>query len=568
MQAFAASQPLRAARPRRVSACPARPARRPRAVLDHDPRARPAAKPKASVLGGGLEGGKIRVVAGEADGGERDAVAEVAEGQVGMELGEEGEVQRLEPPGPAPLPVVGNALDIVMLGLSELMLSYAQKYGGFVKFAILSDVCYLLSEPEALMWVNAGNSKNYLDRWTPPGFEQLLYGGGKLRGLVFSQGRYWMQHRQIVGKAFRSSEFLDGFVRAVVEKAGYLMEKRWEADGRTGGVVNVHEEMRLFTLDVIGDAAFGAEFGAMHAGHHEIETCLGNVLSGIMDIIKSPVPLWRVVQTPARKVIDDDVARLHKIEMGLVDARRARSIAEESGDAVPVDAGAGKRDLLGMLLRERDSDENRAFNFTDEDLMWDVHDIIFAGHETTASAIAAALFQIAGSPRVQREIQRELDEVLPGRRTLRYEDISKLEYIEMCINETLRLVPPTALIGRIAKEPDVISGYAVPAGANVLMSPYVMGRLERLWDKPEEFRPERFSREAVQARHPMIHTPFGAGPRVCLGARMATMEAKAALAVLLQSYTFERTSDELVCDYASTVSFKSGMDMILRRRPI
>lgn len=535
LAAFAASGGVPGAARARLRRADCR--RQPVAVLEHDPRTRPARLEEAM-----------------------PAVLEVESGRFGVGA----EVRRQAAPGPTPLPVVGNALDIVATGLSELMLRYAKDYGEFVKFAILSDVMYLTSGPEAIAWVNAGNSRNYLDRWTPPGFETLLY-EGRLRGLVFSQGKYWMQHRQIVGRAFRSAEFLDGFVRAVRDKAMYLMERRWEGDGRVGEVVNVHQEMRLFTLDVIGDAAFGAEFGAMAAGGHEIEDCLARVLGGVMGIIKTPVPLWRFVETPGRQRIENDMRRLEKIELGLVEERRARAQAEEGGLAVPV-AGRSKADLLGMLLRERDGAENRAFNFTDDDLRWDVHDIIFAGHETTASALGAALFQIAGNPRVEREIVAELERVLPGARELRYEDIAKLTYIEMVVNETLRLVPPTALIGRIAKEADVIDGYPVPAGANVLMSPYVMGRLSRLWDNPEEFRPERFSKEAVALRHPMVHTPFGAGPRVCLGARMATMEAKATLAIILQRYTFDRTQEELVCDYNSTVSFQSGMDMVLRRR--
>jgi enediyne biosynthesis protein E7 len=473
------------------------------------------------------------------------------------------------PPGPRPLPVVGNALDIVVMGLSELMLSYAQRYGEFVQFSILADVLYLVSDPEGIAHVNTDNSRNYLDRWTPPGFETLLY-EGQLRGLVFSQGRYWMQHRQIVGKAFRSQTFLRGFVDAVVDKATYLMDVRWEAGNRVGDAAaptNIHQEMRLMTLDVIGDAAFGAEFGAMRAGGHEIETSLSNVLGGVMSVIKNPVPLWKVVNTPGRAAIRADMDRLQTIELGLVNARRERLVAEAAGTAVPVDNGvAARTDLLGILLKVRDSDENRAFNFTDDDLMWDVHDIIFAGHETTASALGAALFQVAGSSRVLAEIHRELDSVIPNGRTLEYQDLEKLEYIGMVINETLRMVPPTALVGRVAKNADVISGHAIPAGANVLFSPFVMGRLERLWDSPEEFRPERFTREATANRHPMIHTPFGAGPRVCLGARMAFMEATAALAVIFQRYTFERTQSVLVCDYNSTVSFKSGMDMVIRRR--
>lgn len=467
------------------------------------------------------------------------------------------EPARTDIPGPKPLPVFGNALDILSCPLSDLMLRYARGYGPLVRFSIVKDELYLLSDPEGIQHITMANSRNYLDRWTPPGFELLLY-DGKLRGLVFSQGRYWMQHRQVVGSVFRSPDFLNHYVDTVIEKTRFMMDELWPKKLHTK--VNVHQEMRMLTLDIIGAAAFGAEFGAMTSenGAHEIETCLSNILHGVLDVIKSPVPLWRFMRTPGRAAIQNDLDRLQQIEMGLIHKRREQ-LRQEGGHPKE----ASKKDLLGLLLRARDSD--RSINFKDEDLMWDVHDVIFAGHETTASALAASLFLIAGSPQVLRKIQEELREHLPGNRVPTFDDISKLKYLDMVLNESLRLYPPTALIGRHAKSADIISGYEIPKGANILMSPYVMGRLEHLWDNPEEFRPERFSPEQVAARHPMIHTPFGSGPRICLGARMATMEAKVILAMVFQKYSFERTESRLEVEYDSTVSFKSGMDMMVRK---
>lgn len=455
-------------------------------------------------------------------------------------------------PGPKPLPVVGNALDILDTPLSELMLRYSREYGPVVRFSIVSDVLHLVSDPQALQYINTTNAKNYLDRWTPPGFETLLY-NGKLRGLVFTQRRYWMQHRQVVGQVFRSSRFLSNFVEVASEKTDFLINNVWR--NSNGSTINIHQAMRMLTLDVIGSAAFGAQFGAMEAGHHEIESALSNILSGVLSVIKSPLPLWRVMQTPGRAKVQRDLESMQQIELSLINERRRRLESDPHPE--------NSNDLLAMLLKARDS--SRKTYFKDEDLMWDVHDVIFAGHETTASALAAVIFLVAGSPRVMRCIQEEIRTVLPDGRTPKMEDLSKLRYLDMVLNESLRLYPPTALVGRVAKEKDVIAGYNVPAGANMLMSPYVMGRLESLWDSPLEFRPERFLPEQVRKRHPMTHTPFGAGPRVCLGARMATMEAKMVLAMLFSKFTFERTTDRLEVDYDSTVSFKSGMDMKLKK---
>lgn len=320
----------------------------------------------------------------------------------------------------------------------------------------------------------------------------------------------------------------------------------------------------MLTLDIIGAAAFGEEFGAMTSGQggHEIESCLSNVLRGVMDVIQCPLPLWRVMMTPGRARIQRDLERLQRIEMQLIHDRRKR-LQEEGGFGK---AKSSKSDLLGLLLRAKDS-ENKGIHFEDEDLMWDVHDIIFAGHETTASALGAALFLIAGSERVMGKLCEELDRVLPDGREPTFDDVSSLKYLDMVLNEALRLYPPTALIGRNAREDDVICGYPVPAGAQVVISPYVMGRMETLWDSPEEFRPERFDPAEVASRHPMSHMPFGAGPRVCLGARMAVTEAKLVLAMIFQKFRIERKSDTLDVSYDSTVSFNSGMDMVIYQRP-
>lgn len=437
------------------------------------------------------------------------------------------------------------------------MLRYARDHGPFLTFSICADQLYLASDPAAIQHITTSNARNYLDRWTPPGFEILLY-DGKLRGLVFSQGRYWTQHRKVVGSVFRSPDFLTHYVDTTIEKTQLMIDALWPR--KLDRVINIHQEMRMLTLDIIGAAAFGTEFGAMTSpsSAHEIESALSNILHGVMDVIKSPVPLWRFMRTPGRAAISDDLHRLQRIERGLIRDRRRR--LREAG---PAQEEMDKKDLLGLLLRAHDSD--RSASFTDDDLMWDVHDVIFAGHETTASALAATLFLVAGEPRVLKKIRDELEHVMPGGRRLVFEDIKRLKYLDMVLNEALRLYPPTALIGRNAKAADVVAGYQIPAGANVLISPYVMGRLDKLWHNPEEFRPERFSPQESAGRHPMAHTPFGAGPRICLGARMATMEAKVVLAMIFQKYSFERTQDELVVDYDSTVSFRSGMDMIMRQ---
>lgn len=236
-------------------------------------------------------------------------------------------------PGPTPLPVVGNALDVAFTGLNDVMLSYARRYGPFVKFEILGDRLLLLTDPAALHHVLSANARNYLGRWVPIGFERLLY-AGTLRGLVFSQGKYWAVHRRAASGAFRSPALLQSFCDSVGHHASYLLDTLWVRPGKLGSVVNVHADMRLLALDTIGAFAFGVEFGAMDAGGHEIETRLSRVLAGVLALVKSPLPLWRVMRTPARAAIEDDMDKLRDIELSLIRARRARLSAEKTEAAL------------------------------------------------------------------------------------------------------------------------------------------------------------------------------------------------------------------------------------------
>ena len=118
-------------------------------------------------------------------------------------------------------------------------------------------------------------------------------------------------------------------------------------------------------------------------------------------------------------------------------------------------------------------------------------------------------------------------------------DLPALPYTRMVLDESLRLYPPAWAIGRQAVGPDTVLGHALPAGANVALSPYVTHRLPQHWPDPERFDPERFRPEAVAARHRFAYFPFGGGPRLCIGNNFALLEAQLALATIAGRYRLD-----------------------------
>lgn len=119
------------------------------------------------------------------------------------------------------------------------------------------------------------------------------------------------------------------------------------------------------------------------------------------------------------------------------------------------------------------------------------------------------------------------------------EDLPALSYTRRVLEEVLRLYPPVWLIPRRALDDDVIGGYTVPAGADVLLCVYALHRHAAFWDQPERFEPERFSTGPLRQRHPQCYLPFGSGPRTCLGSRFGLMEATLVLASLSRWYRLE-----------------------------
>jgi cytochrome P450 len=136
---------------------------------------------------------------------------------------------------------------------------------------------------------------------------------------------------------------------------------------------------------------------------------------------------------------------------------------------------------------------------------------------------------------VAREVRAELQRVLGGHAPT-VADLRELKLTTQVIEESLRLRPPAWIITRKAVAEDTLAGHTIPAGSNVIISPYLTHRHPKFWSNPEGFDPSRFSAESSKDRHPMAYMPFGGGPRKCIGMTFAMMEMQIALAMVLSSY--------------------------------
>jgi unspecific monooxygenase len=212
-----------------------------------------------------------------------------------------------------------------------------------------------------------------------------------------------------------------------------------------------------------------------------------------------------------------------------------RLIAERRGRS----SGGAPNDLFDVLSTgERDPDR----------LADQFATLITAGHETTAVALFWALFLVAATPEVEERIAAEAAPLDLGPESAA-EALPKLIYTRAVVQEALRLYPPAFTLARQARHADTAGGIVIPAGAVVLIAPWVLHRHRRLWDQPEKFDPTRFLPDAPPPER-CAYLPFGMGPRICIGAQFALTEATLVLAAMIQAFHIERANAEPVVPVA------------------
>jgi cytochrome P450 len=325
--------------------------------------------------------------------------------------------------------------------------------------------------------------------------------------------------------------------------------KGWDAR-ESGTAVDISREMTNLTLKVISRAMFSADADGMSDLMGEtlkrgMEAMDFGLLDGLPLI--GPVLLKRKMAN-----IHRIFSRLDGAIFGLIDAR-----TKTPRNAAP--------DLLDRLIAARDDETGGKMNnreVRDETVI-----IFIAGHETTAVAMTFVWYLLSQHPHAQAKLSAELDAVLGGRPPA-YDDLAKLPYTRMVIEEAMRLYPPApGISNRRAQGEDVLCGQQIRANANILIAPWVLHRHAALWSDPLRFDPERFSPERSAGRHRFAYLPFGGGPRICIGAALAMTEASLILATIAQRYRLSLAPGEKIeLRNRITLRPKDGLKMILERR--
>ncbi|MBR0773730.1 cytochrome P450 [Bradyrhizobium diazoefficiens] len=397
---------------------------------------------------------------------------------------------------------------------------------------------FILNRPDAIRHILLSNYENYTR--TPAGFRMLRPVVGN--GLLTSEGRSWTFQRRTLAPAFTPKATAD----LVPHMTAVLDETIAKLDARTGESLDLREIMQRMTLEIAGRTMFS--FGMDRHG-----ATLRNFVMEYGERLARPYFLDMLLPLSWPSPKDFERARFRTRWTEFV----AMLIAERR--AAGKKDGAPPRDLFDLMDEARDPVTGKGFS--DAELVDEVATMILAGHETTAIALFWALYLLALDPETQEEVASETRDVHLDNMA----DINRQKFTRAVIDETMRLYPSAFLIARAAREKDNAAGLEIGKGDVILIAPWLLHRHEKLWDQPNAFIPKRFM--SAEAPDRFAYLPFGAGPRVCIGAPFAQAESVLALARLIGAFRVELVDTEPVIPLGvvTTQPERSPMFRITRR---
>jgi cytochrome P450 len=438
--------------------------------------------------------------------------------------------------GPRGIPMLGNLIEI-QKDYPGFLLRVAQQYGDIARYRLGNLMLYQVNSPEGVQHILQDKHHNYIkgEYW-----DALRQFAGN--GLIVSEGSFWLRQRRLMQPVFhRQRNYQYG---EIINEACHQLLERWCFIAASRQPIDINHEMKRLTMQVVTRALFSTQ---VSDDRGEISDAITTVLEHANYLFATPFYPSLAYPTPRNIRVRRAKQQIDRIIYKIIAERRVN--------------GAHSSDLLSLLMEARD--ENNGEGMSDQQLHDEVLTLFVAGHETTSVALTWCLYLLSQHPEVERRLRDELQAVLGGR-PLTIDDLPTLGYTRQVIDETLRLYPPAWAFNRSAMADDEICGYFIPANSVVIVSPYVIHRDSRLWEKPESFDPERFAPERSAGHHRFAYFPFGGGPHQCIGMGFALVEATLVLAAILQQYRMELAPGFTVgLSPSITLQPEGGMPMIL-----
>ncbi|XP_068689860.1 cholesterol 24-hydroxylase-like [Montipora foliosa] len=392
------------------------------------------------------------------------------------------------------------------------------------------------------------------DAWS---YNKLAYVFGERflgKGLVTeTDHEKWKVKRLSLNPAFHKT-YLKELTEQFNASCDVFLEKLTElADGKTE--VLMADEFNKITLDIIAKVAFGMDSKIIE-GDSIFPAAFKECLAAPIWCLTHPFYFININSYAYQSSIIAAIQFVRDTGKKLIDERRK---AIKTGEDVP-------SDILTYILKSTNEDSTVEY----EELIDHFVTFFVAGQETTAALLSFLLAEIGKHPEVEKKLSQEVEDVIGSRQFVTNDDLSKLQYTNLVIKETLRLHPSVPSFTRLIDKDDELGGYSIPAGTPVNLLPYALHRSPKYWKDPEKFIPERFAadKEDENRYRRYAYFPFSLGPRHCIGQTFAEFESKVLLSRFIKSFKFQLVpgQDFGYEDPKTTLSAKDGIRCVLTLR--
>ncbi len=403
-----------------------------------------------------------------------------------------------------------------MLAFRRDQLSFLRRgldrYGDVFRFRLVGMEMVIVNDPDLIRQVLVERTDRYNKGAALFEIVRPVLGDG----LIVSDGELWHRQRRMMAPTF-TMRTVPRFVRTMTTETRRMVDG-WSGRADPDDPIDVSTEIGRVALRIVTQSLFSADVAATIPAFERAFATANTVMGAFF---RFPFPPLKV-PTPGHRRLLRATTAMDGFVSGFIDARLAKDAGEEE-DA----------DLLTLLMHAVDEEDGTKMDL--KQLHDEVLNLCIAAFETTTNTLAWAFYLLARHPEVERALHTEVDEVLDGR-VPTFEDVPRLTYTRMVIDEVLRIYSPAYQTMRQAAVDDELGGFRIPAGTNVLINSYFLHRHRDFWPDPEEFRPERFSPDQAGERPRHAYLPFGSGPRICIGKHFALVELVLVLATVARTH--------------------------------
>ncbi|KAG5845175.1 hypothetical protein ANANG_G00136040 [Anguilla anguilla] len=499
---------------------------------------------------------------------------------------------------PKPMPFYGN-LFLFRKGFFDAYTDLINTYGKVCGYYLGRRPVVVVADPDMLRQIMVKEFSLFPNRRTFGSSTKPMSDC-----LLMLKDERWKRVRSILTPSFSSSRMKE--MVPLIHTATETLMGNLEGYAQSGESFDIHRCFGCFTMDVIASVAFGTQVDTQknpddpfvnHAQKFFSFTFFQPFMFLLMAFPFLLAPFVRFIPnkvrdqtnsffvTCIRKIIkqrEEQPAsqRRRDFLQLMLDARSSKEcVALEHFDVVNQ---ADEQPASGSAPSPSSSPSHQPHpsedvparraqkrTMTEDEIVGQAFIFLLAGYETSSNTLAFVCYLLATHPECQARLQEEVDHFFSRHDVADYHSVQELKYLDMVISEALRLYPPGFKFARDVEQDRTVNGQFLPKGATLEIPAGYLHYDPQHWPEPKKFDPERFTAEARANRHPFVYLPFGAGPRSCVGMRLAQLEIKMALVHIFHKFTFLTCPETKVCLYLksfTTLGPKNGIFVKIARR--